>query len=312
MYGRPFRLALVLAALAGVLPPARAIMPRTYTDVELANWPIIVVGYWPKAEVKPHTKGTNNSWEKWEFHTRLVVTRVIRGRLGVGNHHLLFDFGIGWNKEGKDVSSASSTSIPGDVDDVSKPCIWFLEWARSWDSADPAWYLHVRQFQCVQETRLARYFEILRHADRNTAITECLASADPKVAERAVRYVVGPGPLWPETAIDGGAPGIRHVSSNVPEHSLPRYIPFLRRIARSNKARTPEVAAAALAAVAGRAALPDLRRLAQAKNLAVAAVATAYLIHYHDWDDVKLIRSGIYRAYASPRAPANGFDEVGY
>src|ERR1022692_3854346 len=100
---------LAVAAIALLPASSAAIMPITFTDEQLAHWPIMVVGYWPRAPVKPHVLLHNNGWEKWEYHTRLVVTRVIHGRLGIGNHHLLFDFGIGWGKDGKDVTSATST-----------------------------------------------------------------------------------------------------------------------------------------------------------------------------------------------------------
>src|SRR5579871_1072048 len=79
---------------------ARASMPIPIADDELAQWPVVVVGYWPKAPIKPHVLQKGDTLEKYEYHTQLVITKVLHGNVTPGTRHMFFDYGIGWNKDG--------------------------------------------------------------------------------------------------------------------------------------------------------------------------------------------------------------------
>jgi hypothetical protein len=75
---------IAVVALVGFAALSGAVLPYRATDLELAKSPVIVIGYWVKAPMKPHMLQKGNVIEKYETHTRLMITQVISGDVRVG------------------------------------------------------------------------------------------------------------------------------------------------------------------------------------------------------------------------------------
>src|SRR2546422_11482936 len=106
-----------------------AIAPAYVSDEALARYPVIVVAKWEKAEFKRHHRyeGTNMVTAIESF-TELNVLRVIKGDLKPGAaQKVMVGWGIAWSKDGRWVSSGTSTEMPGDVKSVTEPNIWFVK-----------------------------------------------------------------------------------------------------------------------------------------------------------------------------------------
>jgi len=186
-----------------MIGPLHAIAPRIYSDEELAKFPIIVVGQWEKADFRSHIKESENEQgeavvEQWETYTKLKIIRTLKGTgISPGEHELKIGFGISWDKEGKGLETGTSTQIPGDVDDVTKPRIWFLRKDRSWDPEIQREYLSVSNFRCVQDVVLEEFFMAAGSEKAGEKVAELLASNHRETVERALRFLCGAREPWP-------------------------------------------------------------------------------------------------------------------
>ena len=142
----------VLALLA--TQDAWAIVPNYVSDDELAKYPVIVVAKWDKAPWVPHHKYQMKGIVQIESYTRLKILSVIQGKVEPGEVDLKMDWGITWQKDGTFVNSGTSTQLVGDVDDVTKPCLWFLKRTRSWDESRKEEYLTAGNYRAVQPLEL--------------------------------------------------------------------------------------------------------------------------------------------------------------
>jgi hypothetical protein len=171
--------------------------PAYQTDYQLAKYPIIVVARWNRAEMTRHDLVEGNVLEESEVFTELEVERVIRGDLKPGRHKVRYGWGIGWLDDGTGLATWTSTHIPGDVDDVTKPNLWFLGRQRSWDKTDPTEYLHVPHYRAIQPLVLEPYFEAVASPDRDREVPRLLYSREPLIVRRALGYVCGYVWPWP-------------------------------------------------------------------------------------------------------------------
>jgi hypothetical protein len=146
---------------------SRAIAPAFVSDEELAQYPVIVVGRWNKAPLRPHDrlipcpeKGENDFiCTDSEIHAELVVERVIKGDISPGTHRILLGFRIGWLRpDGGRVMAYWSTEEMGDVEEVCESNLWFLVPARSWDENDRHSYLMLDTYRGVQPLEREAYF----------------------------------------------------------------------------------------------------------------------------------------------------------
>ena len=203
MFGlSPFR-SIWFVALLVVVGPLSAMAPNIFSDEELAKFPVIVVGKWEKVAFRSHRQERKNDdgetvVEKWEVYTKLKILRTIKGpNLALGEHELKVGRGIAWNEEGKGLETGTSTQIPGDVDDITKPRIWFLRKDRSWDSKDQTEYLSISNFRCVQDLALEKFFVAAGSKNSGENVENLLESDDPEVVERALRFLCGARDPWP-------------------------------------------------------------------------------------------------------------------
>ena len=81
---------------------------------------MIVVAQWDKAPIRPAAKGGPVG-----FRTELTVLRTIKEWITPGKHDVFITCGRSWNEDGTPVEPGSAA--PLEVDDVSKPNLWFLQ-----------------------------------------------------------------------------------------------------------------------------------------------------------------------------------------
>ncbi len=176
---------------------AEATGPAYETDYQLAQYPLIVVAKWNKAELTPHELVRGNVLEKFEVFTDLEVERVIKGDLKPGRHRIMQGWGIGWLEDGTGLATWTSTHILGDVDDVTKPNLWFLDRQRSWDASDRTEYLHVPHYRAIQPLVLEPYFRAVASEDGDQKVPPLLSSREQLIVRRALGYICGYILPWP-------------------------------------------------------------------------------------------------------------------
>ena len=180
---------------------AHAIAPKYIRDDELAAYPIIVVATWDKASTVSHDKYRRESGVevivKNELYTKLNIHAVLRGSIEPGICELMVCRGISWNVDGKTVSSGSSTEISGDVDDITKPSLWFLRHTHSWDENRKLAYLTISNYREIQPLELKEYFLALGAANAATQVPKLLSPERPTVTNRVLRYICGGQLPWP-------------------------------------------------------------------------------------------------------------------
>jgi hypothetical protein len=192
-------------ALLGVLClwtcEARAISPGYVSDDQLAKYPIIVVAKWDKAPIKSHDKYENHKdlgqvVVAVEAFTRLKVSAVIKGKLEPGEHDLMLGWGISWGQDGF-VTSGTSTELPGDVEDITQPCLWFLQKSHSWDEKLKDEFLTVTNYRDIQPVEFKDFYLALGSDNAQAEVPKLLAADKPEVAQRVLRYLCGGVSPWP-------------------------------------------------------------------------------------------------------------------
>jgi hypothetical protein len=160
----------------------RGIAPAHVSDEELARYPVIVVGRWNKAPLRPHIRlephpGKGEVCTASETHTELVVERVIRGNISPGTHRILLGYRIGWLRpDGGKVIAYWSSEQWGDVEEVGESNLWFLVPERSWDESDSHTYLMLETCRGVQPLEREGYFRALvKDYDESEARHRCSA-----------------------------------------------------------------------------------------------------------------------------------------
>lgn len=164
------------------------------SDKQLAECEVIVVAHWPKSRIEPHDKhyvqdGRNCALP--EAHGTLFVERVIKGDVDLGLQPLMLAGSIGWNEDGKRVSSCNSTLVPAAVEDVTEPAIWFLKRRQSWKTDDPTDYLHPQSYRSVQPINLEPFYRAIISDDPCDCVATLLQSSDDAVILQAMQYLNG-------------------------------------------------------------------------------------------------------------------------
>jgi len=178
------------------------IAPAFISDGEIAKYPIIVVAKWDKAPFRSNAKYSTNSdlgkvVTAYEAYTELNVLRVIKGTVQPGVTTLKVGYGVGWSTNGDHVTSATSTELPGDVQTVAEPNIWFLRTSRSWDDKDATNYLSLDYYRAIQPLVLEEYFAALATGKPEKEIRALLGSTNATAVHRAISYVCDGHWPWP-------------------------------------------------------------------------------------------------------------------
>jgi len=180
---------------------AQAMAPQYISDEQLAESPIIVIAKWEKAPFESHNKykedkelGTVVTAD--EAYTKLHILRIVKGtEMTEGEHDLMLGWGIAWSKDGTSLSSGTSSMIRGEVEDITKPNLWFLTRARSWDETRPGTYLSISNYRQIQPAELEEYFLALGSHRAASEVPLLLTPKKPEVALRVLRYIAGG--MWP-------------------------------------------------------------------------------------------------------------------
>ncbi len=262
---------------------AHAIAPPYVSDEELAAYPIIVVAKWDKAPVRPHhhygeDKDLGQTVIKIEAYTRLNVLAVVKGKVEQGQHELMLNGGITWQEDGTFVNSGTSTQMPGDVEDVTKPCLWFLKRTRSWDEKRSDEYLTVGNYREVQPVELKGFYVALGNRDAQTEVPKLLVADKPLVAHRVLHYVCGG--VWPPP-YDGGL-GLGWDRPNergkLLRDEANRVWGFFQADAKDQR----PLAACVYAELAGEKAIAKMRTLLDYKDPSVRGIALGVLARHRD------------------------------
>lgn len=273
-----------------------AIIPPSVTDRDLSQSPIIVIGYWPKAKFVSRNNVKGNVCYDLESTTKLIITKVIRGRLAVGSHTLLLKDWISWSKDGTMLNSASSSEMLGDVDDVSKPNIWFLTISKSWKKSDKTEYLHAFSYRCAQPRNLLAFYQTLAMPRRDSEVSKHLLSSDPIVVERSLEFVSDNFPAWPQNPDRQRYTelyGISYEPNPLAKlHRVTQQLPTLLKIIHDSKRPCRPTALGLYAEMVGTPAISELQRALKDRDANVRCTAAAWLVRFGQVKD----HLGLHRA----------------
>ena len=260
---------------------ALAIAPRYVSDEELAAYPIIVVGKWDKAPAVAHHQyegndATGKAIVKIEVYTRLNVLTVIKGKVEPGMHDLLLGGGITWADDGTFLNSGTSTQLLGDVDDVTKPCVWFLRRTRSWDPKLKDGYLTAKNYREVQPLELKVLYVALGGRDAQTEVPKLLAADKPIVARRVLLFMCGG--MWPQPYGNDCIYDKPEKRGDLLRGAANRVWAFLRTAGPSERG----LAASVYAELAGKEGLAKMHTLLDDNEPNMRGIAVCVLAAYRD------------------------------
>jgi len=261
-----------------------AMGPAYVTDAELAQYPIIVIAKWDKAETKPHKLVKGDVCEKFEVFTELNVQRVLKGDIKPGKQTILMGWGIGWNKDGTELRTWTSTDIPGDVADVTKPSIWFLAKEQSWDTSDKTLYYCVPHYRAIQPLFLEEYFVALASDNPEEQVPQLLASDNAELLRRILRYICGDIWPWPDEPMGDCT---FYWNPEKRGNVLRKQSETVKKVVERNVGDVRYVAASVYAELEGKNCIKYMRSLLNDKDLKVRGVAIGILIRYKDEDSIE-------------------------
>jgi hypothetical protein len=264
--------------------PACATVPPYIPDEELAEYPVIVVARWNKAPLRVHAlvgdSAKGKITRKTETHTELLIERVVKGDVKSGVYKILL-LHIGWPPDGGRVMSHTSCQMYGEAEEVTESNLWFLVPQRSWDKKDQHEYLGLDTYRGVQPLKLEGYFRALLSKDPTLEVPKLLTSDDPQVLGRVLEYVAGDVSPWPY----GSPYGPDALTENLGtkrRQPLTKHAPAVEKLLDRNDAETRQLATAVYAELAGRDAVPRLRRLLSDSNGTVRGIAIGILAGQND------------------------------
>jgi len=284
-----------------IIPPAFAVLPPCVTDKDLAKCPVIAVAHWEKgAAFKQHAKTEKRDYDERqedvvvaiETLTEIVVEKVVKGDLKPGRYTILMGPFIGWADDGR-VMSYTSSEMTGDAKDVTKPNIWFLDKAQSWDTADKTEYLKLGTYRGIQPLVLEPYFSVLVSKTADDDIGKLLQNRETEVVLRALDYICG--------GMD------RSSVSEKEQKPLRQYADAVCDLLKSDSAIIRQRAARDYALLAGIKCVPKMRELLEDKDFFVRGTAILELARHQDNQSCE----GICRAAKGIQDGRMGCDVVG-
>ena len=271
----------------------KALAPLYISDKELSEYPIIVEAKWEKSPFITHNKyrkeqGLGKVVIRRETFTKLNIIRVIKGHLKPGKYKLFVGGGIDWHKDGKDVNSASSTKITGDVSDITKPNIWFLKSRQSWDEKDKTKYISIVNYREIQPLSLENFFTTVSSKNKDKKITELLKSNNFEVLYRTLRYICGGCFPWPYK------PWIFYRPNKKGKVITTAASAVKKLIEKDKFQNLLPIALLVYEELKGKQSLKYIRTQLNNKNPDVRAIAITILARYKDEETIKRINQAVY------------------
>ncbi|MEQ1825133.1 MAG: hypothetical protein ABL921_04280 [Pirellula sp.] len=258
-----------------------AISPRPVSELELAKSPTIVVAKWEQMAVEEITLRTQKN--RFRNKTKLKVLRTVKGPESVnGEVDVLLGSEIGWQANGKFLSSATSTEFLGDVEDITIPCLWFLEKNKAFDPSLQDEFLSIDSYRKIQPLELEAYYLALASDQPEVVVPQLMNPDNPLLTSRVLQYVSGGRRAWPRYRLDLGNFNERENSRKTLRDEASR----VWQIVMSDAQALRPKATNAYAVLKDAECITDVRSLLADPNPQVRGTAIGILAHFHDVDSL--------------------------
>lgn len=274
---------MVFGLTLGMAAGAVGMAPPFLTDAQLSKYPVIVIAKWEKAPFVWNRSPDDPAIDKIEAFTRLRILEVIRGDVTPGEALIMTGWGIGWNKEGTELRTHTSSDLLGDVDDVTKPAIWFFKRKRSWDKSRKEEYLSVTNYREVQPIELKDFYAAMTREDADQVVPTLLSMERTLISQRVLRHLCGGIRPWP---FDEGTHGSFYrrpkERGKVYREEAGRVWEFVK----ANPGKPRPMSVAAYAELAGKDCVSHVRTLLDDADSQVRLVAIGVLARHRDGESV--------------------------
>lgn len=262
---------------------AMAIAPPFLTDAQLSKFPVIVIAKWEKTPITQHFKENDSNIAMREIYTRLRILEVIRGDVKPGEVEIMMGWGIGWNNEGKELRTYTSSDLPGDLDDVTQPAIWFLQRQRSWDETRKEEYLSVSNYRAVQPIELKDFYVAMTREDADRIVPTLLSMERTFISRRVLIHLCGGIPPWPyDVGTHGSFYRRPRERGKVYREEAGRIWEFVK----ANPGKPRPISVAAYAELGGKECIENMRALLDDGDPDVRLVAIGVLAKHRDRDSM--------------------------
>ena len=188
----------------------------------------------------------------------------------------------------------SGASVTGDVDNITKPNLWFLYRGKSWDKKDKTTYLAISYYRSIQPGALEPYFAALVSPDPQQNVLKLMASPDPTLVDRVLTYpfltrdkqmrLDFPVTPWFFSDDPGVKPPLKEGMNPAD------WVNATRAVIESKDTDDARWhAATTLASLQGAECVPAMRQLLADKNPKVRAAAAIELLRFKDTDSIDRI-----------------------
>ena len=213
---------------------------------------------------------------KSEYYTRLKILSVVKGNVEPGDVDLMLLRGISWNEDGTDVSSGTSTDMPGDVGDLKQPCLWFLSKTRSWDESRKEEYLTASHYREIQPLALKEFYLAMGTPEARAVVPKLLSTDQLDVANRVLLFLCGDE--WPWPYRDDLFFGNRKKEKILIHEEAQRVWNFIQ----SDSKELRPLATSVYAELSGNEGIANIRTLLVDPDPNVRGIAVGILAQHHD------------------------------
>ncbi len=252
-----------------------AIPPSYVSDQQLAKSPIIVVAKWEKVQ----RTGERDRDKPFVAQTKLRILRTVKGpKIDQEVIDLKLGWQISWGNDGEFLNSATSTNLLGYVEDVTVPCLWFLDRANVWEPQSPDHELSIDHYRKIQPLELEAYYLALETERAEQDIPQLLTADKSVLAKRVLQFIAGGQPIWPYSKSEG------HIFRDAVEECkvLKSEAGRVWRIVGSDDQDLRRQAVAVYAYLTGMDGDLKLRTLLGDSNANVRGTALGILLHHQD------------------------------
>lgn len=271
---------LIFCALGLAAATATAIPPPYVSDRQLAHFPIVVIAQWDGSPITDHSRIEGNMMRDLELRTHLKVIRVLKGNVEPGVQPLAITDNFGWDENGS-VATYTSTEMLGEVEDVRKPCLWFLQSGKSWDKKDPEEQLTASNYRCIQEEVLEPFYAALASPDPNKNVGPLLSSNSYLVAHRSLDFVNGERDPFADLYASELGVGLSQ-KDNDTFPPLVQYVQEVRALVDKGSPAVRREATAVYAGMVGSGGRESVRAILANSDPGAVLIAANFLVRWHD------------------------------